>query len=124
MKQALAGLLFGCVAAVAVAQEKTPALEALEADGKPRFVECAAVYFAAARGSPVTRYDDLYSAGEYAFNVAILLRGREPADRLHSEIAARLMKEISQDPLRVPELEAKYGPECMKLLVQAGYTRP
>ena len=121
MKHALAGLLFAGVAAVASAQEKTPALEALEADGQPRFVECAAVFFAAARGSPVTRYDALYSAGEYSFNVAILLRGREPADRLHSEVAARLMKEISNDLMRVQELEQKYGPGCMKLLEQAGY---
>ena len=121
MKQALTGLLFAGAATVAGAQEKTPALEALEADGQPRFVECAAVYFAAARGSPVTRYDELYSAGEYAFNVAILLRGREPADRLHSEIAARLMQEISKDPMRVGELEQKYGPGCGKLLAQAGY---
>ena len=108
----------------ALAQEMSPALAALEADGEPHFVECAAVYFAAARGSPVSRYEELYSAGEYAFNVAILLRGREPADRLHSEVAARLMKEISNDLMRVQELEQKYGPGCMKLLEQAGYVRP
>ena len=106
------------------AQQMSPALAALEADGQPRFVECAAVFFAAARGSPVTRYEELYSAAEYAFNAAILLRGREPADRLLSEIAARQMQEISQDLMRVPELEQKYGPDCLELLQQAGFGRP
>ena len=123
MKRSIAAL-FLLAATGACAQEMSPALAALEADGEPHFVECAAVYFAAARGSPVSRYEALYSAGEYAFNVAILLRGREPADRLHSEVAARLMKEISNDLMRVQELEQKYGPGCMKLLGQAGYVQP
>ena len=121
--RALAVVLMGA-AGLAHAQEMSPALAALEADGKPRFLECASVFFAAARGSPATRYDELYSAGEYAFNVAILLRGREAADRQQSEIAARLMKEISQDLFRVGELEQKYGPDCLKLLAEAGYSRP
>ena len=124
MKIQLVALALVGAARLCNAQEMSPALAALEADGKPRFLECATVFFAAARGSPSTRYDELYSAGEYAFNVAILLRGREAADRLQSDIAARLMQEISQDLFRVGELEQKYGPACLKLLAEAGYAKP
>ena len=120
MKRTAACLLALC-SLTAAAQEAGPALKVLEADGVPHFSECGTFYFLAARGSPSIRYDEFYSAGEFAFNAAILLRGRETADRMQSEIAARLMQEMSNDWQKIAVLDQKYRGKCDALLKSAGY---
>ncbi len=91
---------------------------------RPMFATCAAYFFLAARGSAATRYDHLYSAGEFALNQAVLEQGRPAAEARMGSDSTVMMGEIDQDWRLVERLEKKYGGACDALLRDAHFEAP
>jgi hypothetical protein len=88
------------------------------------FATCAAYFFLAARGNAATRYDHLYSAGEFALNQAVLEQGRPAAEARMGSDSTVMMGEIDQDWRLVERLEKKYGGACDALLRDAHFDAP
>ena len=91
---------------------------------RPTFATCAAYFFLAARGSAATRYDQLYSAGEFALNQAVREQGRPAAEARMGSDSTLMMDEIDQDWRLVERLEKKYGGSCDALLRDAHFEAP
>jgi len=91
---------------------------------RPTYATCAAYFFLAARGSAATRYDQLYSAGEFALNQAVLEQGRPAAESRMGSDSTVMMEEIDQDWRLVERLENKYGGSCDALLRDAHFEAP
>lgn len=87
------------------------------------FASCAAYYFLAARGHDVTRYDALYSAGEFSLNEAIKRHGKAAQGKMESR-SAEMMQSIAKDWRRVAELDRDFSRPCETLLRDAGFTPP
>jgi hypothetical protein len=118
MRALLGGLLGAACALAAHAQS---------ADGdayRPGFTTCAAYFFLAARGHPASRYDYLYSAGEFALNRATLELGRPAAEARMGSDSGVMMREIEQDWRLIERLDRRYEGACEALLRDAHFEAP
>ena len=77
---------------------------------------CAAYYFNAVNAKPMTEYEDLYSAGERAFNAALRLRDRTAVDDLVANASAVMTQMTGQNWLNFHRVDAKYAAPCAQLL--------
>lgn len=112
-------------AALALLGGPAQAQSAPEEDSyRPGFATCAAYFFLAARGHAASRYDHLYSAGEFALNQATLAQGRPAAEARMGSDSGVMMREIDQDWRLVERLDKKYGGSCEALLRDANFEAP
>ena len=112
---------------LALAESGLPArdaLQKLDQAAEPGFGVCAAYYFLAARGHPVTDYDALYTAGEFSLNSATVVHGRTDGPKQMEQASGRMMAEMDQDWRRIEVLDKHYAPPCDALLKEAGYAAP
>lgn len=88
---------------------------------RPEYHSCAAYFFLSARVHPIARYEELYSAGEFALNQAILAFGREEAEKRMGTESSAMMDEIESDWRLIERLDRKYGGACEALLRDARF---
>lgn len=91
---------------------------------RPAYHTCAAYFFLAARGHDASRYDALYSAGEFSLNIAITADGRPYAETRMASDSTVMMKEIDQDWRKIERLDRKYGGACEALMRDAHFEAP
>ena len=116
----LAPVALACAALCVTAHAETPPQEVY----RPSFATCAAYFFLAARGNAASRYDYLYSAGEFSLNQAVREHGRPDAEARMGSDSSTMMKEIDQDWRLVDRLEKKYAGSCEALLRDAHFDVP
>jgi hypothetical protein len=97
-------------------------LALLEIPGRPAFGVCAAYYFLAARGHPATRYDELYTSGEFSLNSSTLLHGPMESEKVMETTSGVMMREIDEDWRKIAILDKHYANDCAALLRDAGYS--
>ena len=86
------------------------------ADKAADFATCAAFYFNAVNVKPMKEYEEVYGAGERAFNEGIKLVGRKPLDELMAHSAADMTKLMNSDWKNFHTVEERYGADCAALM--------
>ncbi|MBK6658721.1 MAG: hypothetical protein IPG43_11470 [Proteobacteria bacterium] len=85
-------------------------------DQAARFATCAAFYFNAVNVKPMKEYEEVYGAGERAFNEGIKLVGRKALDDLMARSAGDMTKLMNSDWKNFHTVERRYGPDCATLM--------
>lgn len=111
------GLLALLMPTLAAAQDRADALV-------QEYATCAAYYFNAVNAKPMKEYEDLYSAGERAFNEALLLRDRLAVDDLVANASAVMTEMTGQNWLNFHRVDAKYAAPCAQLLSEDNAPAP
>ena len=77
---------------------------------------CAAYYFNATNVAPMSAYEEVYSAGEQAFNGAVSLIGRAAVDKAIAEASASMTALMAQNWQYFHRVDARYKAPCAELL--------
>lgn len=85
-------------------------------DKAAKFATCAAFYFNAVNVKPMKEYEEVYGAGERAFNEGIKLVGRKSLDELMAQAAGAMTKLMNSDWKNLHTVEQQHGAECAALL--------
>lgn len=80
------------------------------------FATCAAFYFNAVNVKPMKEYEEVYGAGERAFNEGIKLVGRKALDDLMARSAGEMTKLMNSDWKNFHSVEERYGADCAALM--------
>lgn len=82
------------------------------------FATCAAYYFNAVNVKPMKEYEEIYGAGERAFNEGIKLVGRERLNDLMARSSGEMMKLMNSDWKNFPTVEQRYDADCVALMAK------
>ena len=85
-------------------------------DKAAQFATCAAFYFNAVNVKPMKEYEEIYGAGERAFNEGIKLVGRKPLDELMAQAAGAMTKLMNSDWKNFHTVEEQHGAACAALM--------
>jgi hypothetical protein len=80
------------------------------------FAICAAYYFNATNVAPMTRYEEVYTAGERAFNRAVALIGRAAVDDAIAKASTQMTSLMAQSWQNFHRVDERYGAPCAELL--------
>ena len=82
------------------------------------FATCAAYYFNAVNTKPMKEYEEVYGAGERAFNEGIKLVGRKQLDDLVARASGEMAKIMGSDWNNFPAVEKRYAAGCTDLMAR------
>jgi hypothetical protein len=80
------------------------------------YATCAAYYFNATNVTPMSAFERVYGAGEYAFNQALQQSTRAAVDKLVGEASARMTRLMSKDWNNFDRVRARYAADCQALM--------
>lgn len=80
---------------------------------------CAAYYFNATNVARMTEYEEVYSAGERAFNGAVEIIGREAVDNAMAEASAEMTALMAQNWMYFHRVDDRYRASCAELVPPA-----
>jgi len=80
------------------------------------YATCAAYYFNETNVTPVTAFERVYDAGEFAFNQALQQSTRAEVDKLVGDASARMTQLMSEDWRKFDRVRARYAADCRALV--------